>query len=160
MDEESIPCVQTEKSRLAERKVEQRKRRRELVDARCVYSVSVEALETPVFDLVGHVLRRASEKGNTWRNAIAEHVSLLSSAVGTNRNIGGKGKALVRWMADQTNVLSELWEKGVLPDKSSGETSVVVARTSGVLNEATSNDIGSITGRATGSSSSALSSRG
>ena len=46
----------------------------------------------------------------------------------------------------------------MLPDKSSEGSGVVVPRTSGVLNEAASNDIGSITGRATGSSSSALSS--
>ena len=65
MDEESIPCVQTEKSRLTELKVEQRKRRRELVDTRCVSSVSVEAVETPVVDLVEPVLKRVSEKGDT-----------------------------------------------------------------------------------------------
>ena len=60
MDEESIPCVQTEKGRLAELKVNQRKHRRELVDARCVSSVSVETV-VPVIDLVDPVLKRVSE---------------------------------------------------------------------------------------------------
>ena len=71
----------------------QRKRRRELVESRCVSSVSVEAVETPVVDLDDPVLKRVSEKGDTWRNAISEHVSLLSSAVRTNRKIGGGGKS-------------------------------------------------------------------
>jgi hypothetical protein len=71
MDEESIPCVQTEKSRLTELKVNQRKRRRELVDRRCVSSVSAEAVEAPVVDLVDPVLKRVSEMGDTWRNAIS-----------------------------------------------------------------------------------------
>ena len=88
MDEESIPCVQTEKSRLTEMKVNQKKRRRELVETRCV--------ETPVIDLVDPVLKRVSEKGDTWRNAISQHVSLFSSAVGTNRKNGGRGRALVK----------------------------------------------------------------
>jgi hypothetical protein len=69
----------------------QRKRRRELMDARCVSSVSVETV-VPVINLVDPVLKRVSEKGDTWRNVISEHVSPLSSAVGTNRKIGGSGK--------------------------------------------------------------------
>ena len=95
MDEGSIPCVQTDKSRLMELKMNQRKRRRELIDARCVSSVSVEAV-VPLIDLVDPALKRISEKADTWRTVISEHVSLLSSAVGTNRKIGGKAKALVR----------------------------------------------------------------
>ena len=98
MDEGSIPCVQTEKRRLTELKMSQRKRRRELIDARCVSSGSVETV-VPVIDLVDPTLRRISEKADTWRSVISEHVSLLSSAVGTNRKIGGSGKALVDWMA-------------------------------------------------------------
>jgi hypothetical protein len=78
MDERSIPCVQTDKRRLAELKVEQRKRRRELVEVKCVSSVSVEAVEMPVLDWVDPVLKRVVAKGNTWRNAISEYVSLLT----------------------------------------------------------------------------------
>ena len=50
MDEGSIPCVQTDKRLLTDLKVEQRKRRRELVEARRVSSVSVEAVRKPVLD--------------------------------------------------------------------------------------------------------------
>ena len=64
----------------------------------------------------------------------------------------------MKWMEDQANVLTELWEKGVLPDKSSEESGVVVPRTRGVLDEPAGNDMGSMADRATGSSSSASSS--
>ena len=96
MDEGSIPCVQTDKPRLTELKVEQRKRRRELVEARCVSSVSVEAVERPALDWSDPVLKRVVAKGNTWRNAITEHVTLLGNAVGTNRKSGGKKRALIK----------------------------------------------------------------
>ena len=61
-------------------------------------------------------------------------------------------------MEDQANVLTELWEKGVLPDESGGETSVVVPRASDVLDGPAGNDMGSIADRAAGSSSLASSS--
>ena len=138
--------------------MEQRKRRRELVEARWVSSVSVEAVERPVLDWIDPVLKRVVAKRDTWRNAISEHVTLLSSAVGTNRKSGGKGKALVRWMTDQANVLTELWEKGVLPDESGGEASSVVPRASDVLHGPVGNEVGSIADRAAKSSSSASSS--
>ena len=108
MDEGSIPCVQTDKLRLTELKVEQRKRRRELVEARCVSSLPVEAVERPVLDWIDPVLKRVVAKGNTWRDAISEHVTLLSSAVVANRKSGGKERALVKWMTDQAHVHSEL----------------------------------------------------
>ena len=70
----------------------------------------------------------------------------------------GKGKALVRWMEDQASVLTELWEKGVPPDKSSGESGVVVPRTSDVLNGPANVEMNSIANHAAASSSSASSS--
>ena len=57
MDEESIPCVQTEKSRLTELKMKQSERRKEILDARCVSSVSAEAVKPTVIDLVDPVLK-------------------------------------------------------------------------------------------------------
>ena len=63
MEEGSIPCVQTEKSRLTELKMSQRKRRRELIDDRCVFSGSVKTV-VPVIDLVDPTLKRISEKAD------------------------------------------------------------------------------------------------
>jgi type IV secretory pathway protease TraF len=77
------------------------------MDARSVSSVPAEA-EIPVIDLVSPALKRISEKAETWRSVISEHVSLLGSAVGTNRKIGGSGKALVDWMKDQASVVTHL----------------------------------------------------
>ena len=52
MDEGSIPCVQTDKRRLTELKVKQRKRRRKLVEARRASFVSVEAVRKPMLDWI------------------------------------------------------------------------------------------------------------
>ena len=63
MDEGSIPCVQTEKSRLTELKMNQKKRRKELIAAKFVSSGSVEAV-VPAIDLIDPTLRRISEKAD------------------------------------------------------------------------------------------------
>ena len=86
-----IPNVQTDKIRLTELKAEQRKRRRELVEARRGLSVSVETVRMPLIDWVDPVLKRVVAKGDTWRDAIAEHGILLSRAIGANRRTGEEG---------------------------------------------------------------------
>jgi len=132
MDDGLIPSVHTDKCRLTDLKVEQRKRRRELVEARRGSSVSVETVKEPVIDWVDPVLKHVVAKKDTWRNAISEHVTLLSSTVGTNRKSGGEGKTLVKWMTEQAYVLSDLLDNGVLPDGSGGGVAVMPG-TSGVL---------------------------
>ena len=63
--EGSIPCVQTDKRRLTELKVEQRKHRRELVETWGISSVSAEAARKPVLDWSDPVLKRVVAKADT-----------------------------------------------------------------------------------------------
>jgi hypothetical protein len=101
-----------------------------------------------VIDWIDPVLKRVVAKGDTWRNAISEHVTLLDSAVGTNRTSGGEGKALVNWMAEQAYVLSDLLNKGVLPDESGGGIDSIVPGDSGVLRGPVGSEVDSVAHRA------------
>ncbi len=94
------------------------------------------------------MLKRVVARGNTWRDASAEHVTLLSSAVGGNRRNGEEGKAFVRWMTEQADVLSDLLIKGVLPSGSGGMVDSVVPGTSEVLRGPVDGEVDSVTRRA------------
>ena len=118
------------------------------MEARRISSVCVEAAKKPVLDWIDPVLKRVVAKGDTWRNAISEHVTLVSSAVGTNRRSGGEGKALVKWMAGQVHVLSELWERGVLPVESGGGVNSVVPRATEMLHGPVGDEVESMADRA------------
>ena len=101
-DEGSNPSVRNDRSRVSELRVEQRERRVELVETGRGVSSFVRDVERPVFDWTDPVLKRVVARGDTWRDAIAEHGILLGRAIGANRRNGDEGKALVRWMEEQT----------------------------------------------------------
>ncbi len=67
----------------------------ELVEAGRGVSLLVRDVERPVFDWIDPVLKRVVARGDTWRDAIAEHGNLLGRAIGANRRNGDEGKALV-----------------------------------------------------------------
>jgi len=67
----------------------------ELVEARRGVSSFVRSVERPVLDWTDPVLKRVVARGDTWRDAIAEHGNLLGRAIGANRRNGDEGKALV-----------------------------------------------------------------
>ena len=147
-DEGSIPSVRNDRSRVSELKVEQRKRRMELVEARRGVSSLVEAVKRPAFDWVDPVLKRVVARGDTWRDAIAEHGNLLRRATGANRRNGDEGKALVRWMEGQTALLYDLLDRGTLSDVSDGRIQLITSGASAVSCTPVENEVDSVARRA------------
>jgi hypothetical protein len=139
-DEGSNPSVRNDRSRVSELRVEQRERRMELVEAARGVSSFMRDVERPAFDWIDPVLKRVVARGDTWRDAIAEHGNLLGRAIGANRRNGDEGKALVRWMEEQTGVLYDLLDRGTLPGVAAGGVQSVASGTSAVSNTSVENE--------------------
>ena len=100
-EEGSNPSVRKDRSRMSELRVEQRESRVELAKTvRRVSSVG-EDVKRPVLEWTNPVLKLVVARGDTWRDAIAEHGNLLGKAIGTNRRNGDEGKMLVKWESRQ-----------------------------------------------------------
>ena len=133
-EEESNPSVRKGRGRMSEVGVEQRERGVELAKTVPRMSLFGRDVERPVLEWTDPVLKRVVARGDTWRDAIAEHGNLLGKAIGANRRNGDEGKMLVKWMGEQTGVLYDLLNRGQLPGVSAEGIQLSASRTSVVSN--------------------------